>query len=115
MEKGSSHICEIYIIFCLKSIIEFIYHLKTKISYYRLYLLFYTFLYFFMAKKGKGKKPIIALKSTGLNENGKPTGHFYIKQKNPKSLYTIELRKYDPKLRKHVLYIDDKKKTLKFS
>ncbi|MBM3751131.1 MAG: 50S ribosomal protein L33 [Acidimicrobiia bacterium] len=38
------------------------------------------------------------------------TGHFYTTTKNPKTTSTkLELRKYDPKVRKHVLYREGSK------
>lgn len=37
------------------------------------------------------------------------TGHFYTTTKNPKTKTgRLELRKYDPKVRKHVLYRESK-------
>ena len=37
------------------------------------------------------------------------TGYFYVKNKNPKKMSEkIELKKYDPKVRKHVLFKEQK-------
>ena len=39
------------------------------------------------------------------------TGFFYVTKKNPRNLTEkLELRKYDPKARKHVLYRESKMK-----
>ncbi|PWA43826.1 Ribosomal protein L33 [Artemisia annua] len=39
------------------------------------------------------------------------TGFFYVKKKNPKKVQTkLEFRKYDPRVRKHVLFIENKMK-----
>lgn len=39
------------------------------------------------------------------------TGHFYVTKKNPRNLTEkLELRKYDPRARKHVLYRESKMK-----
>ncbi len=48
-------------------------------------------------------RTIIKLVSTAA------TGHFYTTTKNPKlSSAKLELKKYDPKIRKHVLYREAK-------
>jgi len=37
------------------------------------------------------------------------TGYFYVKHKNPKKLTKkLEFMKYDPKARKHVLFVEKK-------
>ena len=37
------------------------------------------------------------------------TGYFYVKDKNPKSKPDkLELKKYDPKIRKHVIFKEQK-------
>ena len=37
------------------------------------------------------------------------TGYFYVKDKNPKQMTEkLELKKYDPKVRKHVLFKEQK-------
>ena len=37
------------------------------------------------------------------------TGYFYVKNKNPKKLTKkLEFMKYDPKARKHVLFVEKK-------
>ncbi len=37
------------------------------------------------------------------------TGYFYVKFKNPKSMTEkLELKKYDPKVRKHVIFKEQK-------
>lgn len=39
------------------------------------------------------------------------TGHFYTTSKNPKiSTDKLEIKKYDPKVRKHVVYKEEKMK-----
>ena len=54
-----------------------------------------------MAKKGA--KTLIKLESTA------GTGHFYVTKKNPrKSTEKLTLKKYDPKVRKHVEYKETK-------
>ncbi|MAI84204.1 MAG: 50S ribosomal protein L33 [Rickettsiales bacterium] len=37
------------------------------------------------------------------------TGYFYVKDKNPKQMTEkLELKKYDPKVRKHVIFKEQK-------
>lgn len=36
------------------------------------------------------------------------TGFFYVTKKNPKKAGKLRLRKYDPKLRKHVEFVEGK-------
>ena len=56
-----------------------------------------------MAKKGKREK--IKLESTA------GTGHFYTTTKNKTTMpHKLELKKYDPKARQHVLYKETKLK-----
>jgi large subunit ribosomal protein L33 len=38
------------------------------------------------------------------------TGHFYVTTKSAKKQEKLELRKYDPVVRKHVLYKEEKMK-----
>ncbi len=39
------------------------------------------------------------------------TGHFYVTKKNPRTqTEKLQLRKYDPKARKHVMYKEEKMK-----
>jgi len=55
-----------------------------------------------MAKKGKGQRVMITLRST-------ESGHTYISSKNrQKDSQRLELKKYDPFLRKHVVYRESK-------
>jgi large subunit ribosomal protein L33 len=56
-----------------------------------------------MAKK-TGKRKIIGLVSEA---SGNRT--YYTKKNNQNSPDKLSLRKYDPKLRKHVLYVETKK------
>ena len=47
------------------------------------------------------KGPVIAIKL--LSSAG--TGYFYVTKKNPRTMaQKLELKKYDPKIRKHVLF-----------
>ena len=56
-----------------------------------------------MAKKGKREK--IKLESTA------GTGHFYTTVKNKQTTpHKLELKKYDPRARKHVVYKEKKLK-----
>ena len=54
----------------------------------------------------------IKLVSTAINPaTGKKTGYFYVTRKNPKSLNTtekMELKKYDPVVRQHVVFKEEK-------
>lgn len=55
-----------------------------------------------MAKKKKGNRVLIRLKST-------ESGHFYLTEKNRKNdPARLELRKCDPFVRRHVLYREEK-------
>jgi large subunit ribosomal protein L33 len=54
-----------------------------------------------MARKGKAM--LVRLCST-------ESGHFYIAQKNPRSGKKLQLKKYDPVVRKHVVF-NEKKST----
>ena len=38
------------------------------------------------------------------------TGYFYITKRNARKGQKLELRKYDPKIRKHVLFVEKKEK-----
>ncbi len=56
-----------------------------------------------MAKKSK--TDLFKLESTA------GTGYFYVRKKNPKTITEkIELKKYDPRARKHVLFKETKLK-----
>lgn len=56
-----------------------------------------------MAKKNKNL--LVKLVSTA------GTGYFLVKKRNPKKLTTkLEFRKYDPRVRKHVLFKEEKMK-----
>ena len=47
------------------------------------------------------KGPVIAIKL--LSSAG--TGYFYVTKKNPRTMAEkLELKKYDPKIRKHVIF-----------
>jgi large subunit ribosomal protein L33 len=58
---------------------------------------------------------LIKLASTAINpKTGKKTGYFYVTRKNPKSLNTTEklvLMKYDPVVRQHVEFKEEKLKS----
>lgn len=66
-----------------------------------------------MAKKGN--TIFIKLVSTAINpDTGRKTGYFYVTKKNPKSLNTTEklmFRKYDPVVRQHVEFKEEKLKS----
>jgi large subunit ribosomal protein L33 len=60
-----------------------------------------------MAKKGGVVN--IKLVSTGKKESGEPTGYFYVIQKNTRNITTkMEFRKYDPIIREHVIFKEQK-------
>ena len=51
----------------------------------------------------KGKTILIKLESSA------GTGYFYVRKKNPRTLTEkLELKKYDPRVRKHVLFKETK-------
>ncbi|GIK28990.1 MAG: 50S ribosomal protein L33 [Chloroflexi bacterium] len=55
-----------------------------------------------MAKKSKGNRILIKLRST-------ESGHMYVTFKNRRNdANRLELKKYDPLVRKHVLYRETK-------
>lgn len=57
-----------------------------------------------MAKKGK--TILIKLESTA------DTGYFYVRKKNPRQqTEKLEFKKYDPRIRKHVLFKETKLKS----
>lgn len=59
-----------------------------------------------MAKKNT---LLVKLTSTAVKENGKPTGTYFVKKRNPKKQTTkLEFTKYDPVVRKHVLFVEKK-------
>ena len=66
-----------------------------------------------MASKKAGSI-FIKLVSTAINSvTGRKTGYYYVTKKNPKSLNTTEklsFRKYDPVVRKHVEFKEEKMK-----
>jgi large subunit ribosomal protein L33 len=65
-----------------------------------------------MAKRG-GNSIFIKMVSTATKADGKKTGYFYVTRKNPKSLNTtekMEMRKYDPVVRQHVIFKEEKMK-----
>lgn len=52
---------------------------------------------------------LVRLVSTAVKPNGKPTGTFFVKKRNPKKLQRkLSFRKYDPVVRKHVLFEEKK-------
>lgn len=67
-----------------------------------------------MASKKAGSI-FIKLVSSALNpKTGRKTGYYYTTKKNPKSLNTTEkivLRKYDPVVRQHVEFKEEKMKS----
>jgi large subunit ribosomal protein L33 len=65
-----------------------------------------------MAKRG-GNTIFIKLVSTATKADGSKTGYYYVTRKNPKSLNTtekLEFRKYDPVVRQHVIFKEEKMK-----
>ena len=65
-----------------------------------------------MAKRG-GNSIFIKMVSTATKADGKKTGYFYVTRKNPKSLNTtekLEMRRYDPVVRQHVIFKEEKMK-----
>ncbi|WP_353283445.1 50S ribosomal protein L33 [Wolbachia endosymbiont (group A) of Pogonocherus hispidulus] len=66
-----------------------------------------------MAKKNASllvKLVSTAIKITKIGEE-KSTGYFYVKKRNPKKLTRkLEFRKYDPVVRRHVLFKEEKLK-----
>jgi len=55
--------------------------------------------------KAKGGSILVKLLSTA------GTGFFYVKRKNPKSIpYKLEFRKFDPRVNKHVWFVETKLK-----
>jgi large subunit ribosomal protein L33 len=65
-----------------------------------------------MAKRG-GNSIFIKLVSTATKADGSRTGYFYVTRKNPRSPNTtekLEFMKYDPVVRKHVLFKEEKMK-----
>jgi large subunit ribosomal protein L33 len=47
--------------------------------------------------------------------DGRKTGYYYVTKKNPRSLNTadrkLEFRKYDPRVRQHVVFKEEKLKS----
>ena len=56
-----------------------------------------------MAKKSKAARTFVIMQCT---ETGQRT---YMTEKNTKKGYKLELKKYNPKLRKHTIYKEKKK------
>ncbi|MDD9331905.1 MAG: 50S ribosomal protein L33 [Wolbachia sp.] len=66
-----------------------------------------------MAKKNTSL--LVKLVSTATKQAGngeeKLTGYFYVKKRNPRKLVKkLEFRKYDPVVRRHVLFKEEKLK-----
>lgn len=61
-----------------------------------------------MAAKGKGREKF-KLQSTAILENGKQSDYFYSITAR-KGADKLELKKYDPRVRKHVLFKQAKHK-----
>lgn len=61
-----------------------------------------------MAAKGKGREKF-KLESTATLGDGKPSKHFYTVTAR-KGAEKLELKKYDPRVRRHVLYKQTKLK-----
>jgi large subunit ribosomal protein L33 len=65
-----------------------------------------------------GKYIYVKLESTGVypeghEKAGQKTGYYYVTTKNPKSQTTTEkftFKKYDPKIRQHVNFVEKKVK-----
>ena len=54
---------------------------------------------------------VVRLVSTAKKTDGNPTGYFYIRTRNPKKLTTkLEFRLYDPIVRQHVLFTEQKER-----
>ena len=56
-----------------------------------------------MAKKSKNARVYVIMECTETGERS------YMTQKNVKEGYKLELKKYNPKLRKHTVYKEKKK------
>ncbi|GHM58457.1 MAG: 50S ribosomal protein L33 [Candidatus Mesenet longicola] len=53
---------------------------------------------------------VVKTKADGTSEE-KSTGYFYVKKRNPKKLVNkLSFRKYDPVIRKHVMFKEEKLK-----
>ncbi|APR98100.1 50S ribosomal protein L33 [Wolbachia endosymbiont of Folsomia candida] len=66
-----------------------------------------------MAKKNASLLVKLVSTATKIARNGeeKLTGYFYVKKRNPKKLIKkLEFKKYDPVVRKHVLFKEEKLK-----
>lgn len=66
-----------------------------------------------MAGGIKKKKDVINVRlvSTGKKPDGTATGYFYIRTRNPKKLTNkLEFRLYDPIIRSHVLFTEQKER-----
>lgn len=54
----------------------------------------------------------VKLVSTGVKENGEKTGYYYTTDKNKRTTTDkLEFMKYDPIIRKHVLFKEEKIKS----
>jgi large subunit ribosomal protein L33 len=62
-----------------------------------------------MAAKSKAQIKVI-LRSSGVSEDGKPSRHFRTTTKNKANKEKLKLKKYDPTIRKHVDYNEEKMK-----
>lgn len=54
---------------------------------------------------------LIRLVSTAVKPDGQKTGYFYVTRKNPKSkggTEKLNFKKYDPIVRKHVIFKEEK-------
>ncbi|WP_168464594.1 50S ribosomal protein L33 [Wolbachia endosymbiont of Ctenocephalides felis wCfeT] len=66
-----------------------------------------------MAKKAASLLVKLVSTATKVTRTGeeKLTGYFYVKKRNPKKLTKkLEFMKYDPKVRRHVLFKEEKLK-----
>ena len=67
--------------------------------------MYLTILFFFFKNLSMAKSNTIQVKMVSTAN----TGYFYVKDKNPKSKpEKFEMKKYDPKIRKHVLFKEQK-------
>ncbi len=62
-----------------------------------------------MASKNK---TLVKMTSTGTMPDGSPTGTYFVIRKNPKSakgeVKKRQMRKYDKRIRQHVLFVEKK-------
>ncbi|NBX85751.1 MAG: 50S ribosomal protein L33 [Proteobacteria bacterium] len=67
-----------------------------------------------MASKKNTSNIFIKLVSTATKEDGSKTGYYYVTKRNTRSLNTpdkFEFMKYDPVVRKHVVFKEEKLKS----